>query len=136
MKLHKIKISASQCVSFQLCGNLRLHAKEKCFVDAAKSKIKKIVKDISIPEKEAKCISECTESTKVSFGSLVKPFLIKSNLLKYLLNIKGTVQPIVQAINLDLSTLKKHFTGIVPPDLEYQSASFQFIIAEHNDNTS
>ena len=29
--------------------------------------------------------------------------------------------------------LKKHFSGIVPPDLEYQSASFQFIIAEHNE---
>ena len=80
---------------------------------------------MSVLEKEAKCIFECIESTKVSFGSQVKPYLIKSNPLKY--------QPITQAINLNLSILKKHFSGIVPPELEYQSASFQFIIAEHNE---
>ena len=75
-------------------------------MDAAKNKIKKIVKDISILEKEAKCITECIESTKVSFGSQVKPFLIKSNPLKYLVNIKGTVQPITQAKILILVFLR------------------------------
>ena len=44
-KLHnKNKCCFSQCASFQLCGDLRLHAKEKYLVDAAKSKIKKLSK--------------------------------------------------------------------------------------------
>ena len=95
--------------------------------------MKKLVKDLSIVESEAKRLSKIMDSETRSFSNVIKPYLIRSNPEKYLTCLDSSVLPITKIINIDIAILKKHYSDQIPAQLEEASSMFSGIISDHYD---
>ena len=105
---HKLsKCQHEPCSTWLQCGRIELHKAEKKNFESKKGKLKRLLRDLSTLESEAKRLKDIMDSEVRSFTNIVEPHLICSNPHKYLTNLNGNILPVTRTINIDLVILKK-----------------------------